>query len=556
MGVALFVAGSLYSGLFFLSHVDDVLVVSGPNANRERMAGADSASVLDSKSRGTTDIPNRQASDPRFAFLLLGYGGGGHDGAYLTDSIMVVIVDPSRKALTLLSIPRDTWAPMVFDGKATVYNKLNTAYAFARDSSLYTDRLPRYRGDQGAGVFVTDTVSRLLGIPISYYVALDFQGFRQMINLVGGIDVDVPDGFSASYPANDDPSVDPSWTVVRFEKGPQHMNGERAIEYARAREVLNNPSEGSDFARARRQRLIIEAFKARLFQPEGLIHVPQLLAEARGHVDTNYDLPSVSQTAQLALDWRNVRFYQTALTNANYLAESTGPQGTYILVPDSPDRSWAPIRAMAARLWQDPEVGTAMANTEVVVENDTGQAAVATRLSAALQKLGYRVGEPASGPVRTSSQVVVGAGDEGAILVRQLEADLHVDLQQAPDHAPGGQDKITLQVGSNDARLASLAVPNDTSAPSSAVGVLRAGSWSPQVEEKDVPRPTARPQPSPSPHPSPLPTTSVPLRIVWPSATPLPSKNPGALSPTPHSATVASPSPTRTAPTATATTRR
>src|SRR5205823_4319523 len=174
---------------------------------------------------------------------------------------------------TLVSIPRDSWVPLLFDGRQAVYEKVNTAYAFAKDPSLYPSRLDKYAGDQGAGTFAMDTIARLLGVPIRYYLGLDFAGFRQMINAVGGVDVAVPASFTSRYPTNDNPAVDPSWTVVRFNRGQQHLTGERAIEYARAREVIDNVDEASDFARSQRQRRIIEAFKARLFQPGGIIHL-------------------------------------------------------------------------------------------------------------------------------------------------------------------------------------------------------------------------------------------------------------------------------------------
>ncbi len=478
----LFTVGGIYSGLFFLSNSSPIPEPANNTAKAmgEKLAGADAPSVQGSEQGSNPDLPAKQPSDPRFAFLLMGYGGGGHDGAYLTDSMMVVIVDPSEKTLTLLSLPRDAWVPIVFDGKKAIYNKLNTAYAFARDRSLYTNRLPRYEGSQGAGLLAADTVARLLGIPISYYLALDFTGFRQMINVVGGIDVDIPDSFSAEYPTNDDPSIDDSWTVVRFRKGLEHMNGERAIQYARARETIDNISEGSDFARSRRQRLIMEAFKTRLLQPGGLVHLPQLLAVAASHLDTNYSLPSAAQFTRLAMDWKNVKFYQVALTNANYLTEGTGPRGAYILVPDSPRQSWAPIRAMARRLWETPGLGAAMVSTEIVVENSTGVAGEADRLSDALARMGYRVGIPTTGPASSSSRVVDRTGGEGDALISQLETDLRIHWSRVtPEKGQGG---ITLQIGSHDADLANLAVPTDTSAPSSATGVVRAGSWVPQVD--------------------------------------------------------------------------
>ncbi len=530
--MVVFVAGSIFCGLFFLSKVGDILGwdgVSPQGSMGEKQAGAETGSVAGGTQGSPGGVPARQASDPRYAFLLLGYGGAGHDGAYLTDSMMVVIVDPVGKSLTLLSIPRDAWVPMLFNGKSAVYNKVNTAYAFAKDASLYTDRLPRYKGSQGAGTLAMDTVARLLGIPISYYMALDFAGFREMINLVGGIDIDVPEGFAANYPANDDPSIDPSWKVVRFSKGMQHMDGERAIEYARAREVIDNVSEGSDFARSRRQRLIMEAFKARLLQPSGLIHLPQLLALGSSHVDTNYPLPSVAQLGEFALEWKSVHFYQTALTGENYLEDATGPSGTYILVPNSQGQSWAPIQAFCQRLWKNPELGAAMANTEIVVQNDTGVAGVAGQVSESLARMGYRVGSPVTGPVRPQSRVLDRTGGDSQALVRQLEADLRVRLGEAQVEKGTDPASVVLEIGSDDAGLANLAVSLDSSAPSSSAGVVRSGSWSPEVAAP-IPAATARPSASetgsryPTPgHPTStarVPTSST----VTPTATPRPSR--------------------------------
>jgi LCP family protein required for cell wall assembly len=447
---------------------------------RVRSVGADTQPVVDSSpvTRQTPiPLPSAAVGDNRYALVLLGYGGGGHDGAYLTDSMMVVIVDPTAKTLTLLSLPRDSWVPLSFDGLTSVYQKLNTAYAFAEDPTLYPDRLPKYSGGHGPGVFASDTVSNLLGIPVSYYLGMDFQGFRDMINAVGGVDVDVPVAFAARYPMNDDASVDPRWTTVSFPRGPQHMGGERAIEYARARETIDDSGEGSDFARSRRQRLIIESFKERLFQPGGLAHLPALLGIASKHVDTNYTVPAVQGLSQLALDWQSVKIYQTALTLDNYLVPGTGPQGTYILVPNSPDHSWAPARAFARRLWQDPAVGVALASTRVIIENDSGVGGLATRTGDDLARLGYRIGPPIAGVLRPRTQLVDRTGGSATPLVRQLSTDLGLGSLDVTAEAtsPG---ELILQLG-EDAVNVHVTVPDDPMAPSSVVGVEAFGTWVP-----------------------------------------------------------------------------
>ena len=465
---------------------------------QQKRSGADAISVVDTTptaNQTPVPVPTAAVGDSQFAVLLLGYGGGGHDGAYLTDSMMVVIVDPRQKTLTLLSIPRDSWVPLLFNGKTAVYNKVNTAYAFAKDPTLYTDRLDRYSGNQGAGNFAMDTTSRLLGIPITYYLGLDFQGFRDMINAAGGVDVNVPDGFAARYPINDDPSINAGWMTVRFQPGMQHMNGERAIEYARARETIDNSNEGSDFARSRRQRLIMEAFKSRLFQPGGLIHLPQLLSIASQHVDTNYSVPDVAQLSQLILGWKDVKIYQTALTTGNYLEDSTGPEGAYITVPNDPDHSWTQIRAFARQLWKDPAAGVAMASTTIVVENDTGVSGVAGRVSEALINMGYEVADPISGPVRDHSQLVDHSGGHSSALIRQLEKDVGVgDLTVTDSPSADGTSELVLQLGVDQANL-TVSVPRDQAAPVSDVGVVKFGVW-PFVPAAPTEVSSPRPEPS------------------------------------------------------------
>lgn len=529
----------------------EVAPVSGPEA---------------SASPTLAPMPTASTSDSRYAFLLLGFGGEGHDGAYLTDSIMVVVVDPDHRTLTLLSLPRDSWVPLQFDGRHSVYEKVNTAFAFAKDPSLYPERLDKYSGATGAGAFASDTVSRLLGIPVKYYLGLDFSGFRQMIDAVGGVDVDVPDSFSARYPANDDPDIDASWMTVHFYKGHEHMNGERAIEFARAREALDNSDEASDFARSRRQRLIMEAFKARLFQPGGLIHLPQLLSIAGSHLDTNYGIPDAAQLSQLALDWKNVKIYQSAITIQNYLEEATGPDGAYILVPSSPDHSWAQIEAFAQRLWKSPETGAQIATTSIRVENDSGVPGAGGRLSDNLLKLGYSVKDPTTGPVRAESQVLDRTPDGAPLVIQQLDADLgtHLTVTTDPSLAAGSDDAmLVLQLGESDAdRSVATAVPEED-APSSLTGVLRFGAWDASfgiptptpVPPEDVTRRTSRLSPTAL---SGTPGTATAGTVVpIPEGTPLPAGSGTATSgppgvSTPGTAVPTTPLPSTPAPTGSA----
>jgi LCP family protein required for cell wall assembly len=368
-------------------------------------------------------------------------------------------------------------------------------------------------------VFAADTVSRLVGVPIRYYMGIDFSGFRQMINTVGGIDVEVPASFSARYPANDDPTIDASWMTVRFTKGTEHMSGERAIEFARARETLDNVDEGTDFARSRRQRLIIEAFKNRLFQPGGLIHIPQLMAIGASHIDTNYSVPDAAGLSQLALVWKDVHIYQTALTTLNYLEDATGPDETYTIVPRSATHSWAQIGGLVQKIWDDPVAGVTMTQVHIVVENDTGVAGTATRASTILTDLGYQVDPPVSGTVRTASRLLDPSGNQlAAVLLPGLKKDLSLHGLTAVDDTVDPSAPLVLQLGSDDLASIPSQVAAGRTFPASVIGIERFGVWS-----SDIAAPPSDPPVIPTATLAPVDTkrrTPTPVRNAVATATP------------------------------------
>ena len=187
--------------------------------------------------------------------LLLGYGGQGHEGTYLTDSLLLLHSDLASGRTAQISIPRDLWVQIPPDSGR--YAKINSAYAYGRGEG----------GDPVAGgKLATHKVEQVTGLPTERWVTIDFRGFRALVDALGGVDIEVERAFSAQYPANDDPTIDPSWTTVAFAAGRQHMDGETAIRYARAR-YADLPEEATDFARAQRQQRLVAAIGAKLRQP-------------------------------------------------------------------------------------------------------------------------------------------------------------------------------------------------------------------------------------------------------------------------------------------------
>src|SRR5947207_6831942 len=154
--------------------------------------------------------------------LVMGYGGAGHEGQYLTDSLVLLSTDLGTRRTAQISVPRDLWVQIPPDSGH--YAKLNAAYGYGLDTG----------GDDpvAGGRMATTKVSQVTGLPVDRWVTIDFRGFRALVDALGGVDIDVERGFTSQYPANDDAAIDPSWTTVSFAAGRQHMDGERAIRYA------------------------------------------------------------------------------------------------------------------------------------------------------------------------------------------------------------------------------------------------------------------------------------------------------------------------------------
>jgi polyisoprenyl-teichoic acid--peptidoglycan teichoic acid transferase len=197
-----------------------------------------------------------QSSRDRINVLVLGIGGGTHDGADLTDTMMVLSVDRAKKTMAFISVPRDIWADSL---KA----KVNTAYHYGEEKQ------------KGGGLILAKaTVEDVVGLPIHYAVVIDFSGFQKLIDQVGGVDVNVEHAFTdPDYPIagkeHDSCPGDPTnrcvYETIHFDAGLQHMDGETALKYSRSRHAVG--AEGSDFARGNRQQDIMIALKNKLVHP-------------------------------------------------------------------------------------------------------------------------------------------------------------------------------------------------------------------------------------------------------------------------------------------------
>lgn len=206
-------------------------------------------------------------TEGRTNILVLGIAGGDHEGANLTDTLIFLSVNLKTYKATMLSLPRDIWAD-------SLKNKINTAYEIGEEKK------------PGGGLILAKAVvSDILGQQIHYMVLIDFTGFQKMIDLLGGVDIEVERAFDDyKYPIvgkeNDlcdgDLEYQCRYEHLHFDQGLQHMDGQWALKYVRSRQAEGD--EGTDFARSQRQQKVITVLKAKMLSQETILNPGKILS--------------------------------------------------------------------------------------------------------------------------------------------------------------------------------------------------------------------------------------------------------------------------------------
>ncbi len=188
--------------------------------------------------------------------LLLGVPGGTHAGADMTDTMILTVFNQKTGKLTLVSLPRDIWSSALQD-------KINSAYHFGEEKKK-----------DGGFVLAKTLVGDISGMSVHYAVKMNLSGVKEIVNLLGGIEINVDTGFDDyKFPVegkendtcNGDPEYKCRFLHVHFDAGPQVLDGERALQYIRSRQAEGD--EGTDFARNRRQQKVILALKTKILSP-------------------------------------------------------------------------------------------------------------------------------------------------------------------------------------------------------------------------------------------------------------------------------------------------
>lgn len=255
------------------------------------------------------------------SILILGVGGEGHTAPDLTDTIMLANLHSTSMETNILSLPRDIWI-------TEIRAKLNTAY--------------HYGGFKMAG----DSVESITGNLINYTVVIDFSLFKDLVDSIGGINVEVENAFvDEKYPiaglendlCNGDRLYKCRYEILDIKSGQQNMDGELALKFVRSRN--SEGDEGTDLAREKRQQKVIEAVKKKLLSKEIVLNPKKLetLYEVFiTHLETNMDQNMMMAIARFAVESKFTVSFLTIPENILEVSQNDKKYDKqYVFIPKS-----------------------------------------------------------------------------------------------------------------------------------------------------------------------------------------------------------------------------
>jgi LCP family protein required for cell wall assembly len=432
-GIALFAVAAFYVLLVVVTLADDIFFPGNEIKIGIELPGVDSG-----------ENPEVADIDERINILIMGLDrrvGVPENTAARTDSVFVLTIDPFSKTAGVFSIPRDLVVEIPDGSGGYIENRVNVAWEYGE--FIYED----YSG--GGPALAMDTIEHNFGIPIDHYVILDFEDFKGLINEVGGVDIAVPE-YVADFSYTDCEGCG-TYYAVEFLPGPQHMDADRALAYARIRKGSN------DFKRIERQQLVIEATADKALSLNLFVNALDLYGEYKDAVQTDISDLLIPGLATLARQVGTDNITMVSIASATYPCDSC--IGAMLLA------DWDEVEELKEQVFGDGKIQAEKARVEL--QNGTEQPGRAEQFADFLRRQGIPsdlliVGDADS--VYSRSLIVDRAGKE--YTARKLAEWLNLPTDRivaAPDiEASAFADAtgdIVVVLGS-DARLSAAALPS------------------------------------------------------------------------------------------------
>jgi polyisoprenyl-teichoic acid--peptidoglycan teichoic acid transferase len=279
-----------------------------------------------------------ESTDGRTNVLILGSDQRSEESVLskstLTDTVLVASIGRIDSDVVLISLPRDLWVNWTDSQGNDRYSKLNAVYP------------AQYGGSEQ----LSQTIEDVLGMPVHYYTLVTFDMFKEVIDLLGGVDVTVDNSFTDYfYPVEGKENAPQSerYETVQFIAGTQTMGGDIALKFVRSRKGDNG--EGTDFARSKRQQKVIGAIKEKAFSIQTLVNpakLKSLYETYKNNVDTNIDFSTIQSFYLLSQEIDYEKIISVVLDDRSqaveggllYAPEDTSLYGgAYVLLPQTGD---------------------------------------------------------------------------------------------------------------------------------------------------------------------------------------------------------------------------
>lgn len=383
----------------------------------------------------------KSEGDGRVNVLLLGKGGPGHDGADLTDTIMVASIDTCQKEIGLLSIPRDLYVQMPGDGSM----KINAIYATAKQQAIYQGKSKK-EAEKIAIKSTEKVAEEVTGLPIHYYAMVDFEAFRKAIDTVGGIDINVKNELY-------DPTVawENNWSPVIAKKGMQHFDGKKALLYSRSR----HGSARGDFDRAERQREVLVALRDKALSLGTFgnpLKLSQLIDAFGRHAETDLSVDDIMKLYEVAQDVEDHKVTSIGLADPpNDYVTTDNIAGLSVVIPKAGLYDYSDIQSYVRTKLKDGYLKKE--NASVIVLNGTTTPGLATKYSKILKGYGYNVAKTGDAPTRTyeKTQVIDLRNGDKKYTKRYLELRFKTEVTGGlPSGVDPGAADFVIILGKNE----------------------------------------------------------------------------------------------------------
>ena len=338
--------------------------------------------------------------DGRVNILLLGRGGEGHEGTDLTDTIILASIDPIAKEASLLSVPRDLYVPVADSGSSMKVNSVfYTGKAnYLSDKTSENDQV-KQQAEQAGFELLEKTLETTLGVPIHYHIMIDFQGFEDAVNNVGGVSINAPTAVSEQM------RIKGQNYFLDVQPGQQDMGGFEALAYSRSRHT----SPRGDFDRSERQRIIITALKDKILSA-GTFSNPQkisnLLSTFGNHLQTNFNVNDLQRLYEISKQISGDKISSIGLADKpNTFVTTSNIGGLSVVVPTAGVGNFKEIQFYIRNALKDSFLKNE--NASVIVLNGTSKSGLATEKGEELKSFGYTVIKVDNAPSRAYEKTIV-----------------------------------------------------------------------------------------------------------------------------------------------------